>query len=138
MKKLFSIIMITMLLILGSGCSAQENKGPVPAPSIESQLSEAHREFQEKKNFGQIAFYICGGIVIAGVLLFKVGAIITAFISGKRLAERRRKEKRKSSEGVAKGNVEFGDRKTEVQGVYGKEKTGRARETSRNHKALRR
>ena len=92
MKKLFGVIMIAMLLILGNGCSAQENKGSVPAPSIESQLSEAHREFQEKKNFGQIAFYICGGIVIAGVL-FKVGAIITAFISGKRLAERRRKEK---------------------------------------------
>lgn len=92
MKKLFSTIMIAILLIMGSGCSMQEEKGSTPAPSIESQLSEAHREFQEKKNFGQIAFYICGGIVIAGVL-FKVGAIITAFISGNRLAKRRRKEK---------------------------------------------
>lgn len=56
MKKLFSIIMITMLLILGSGCSAQENKGPVPAPSIESQLSEAHREFQEKRTLDRLHF----------------------------------------------------------------------------------
>lgn len=90
MKKLLSVMLIIIGLLFANGCSAQREEGP--APSIESQLSEAHREFQEKRNWGQIAFYSCGGIVVVAIL-FKVGAIITGVISGRRLAKRRQKEK---------------------------------------------
>lgn len=95
MKKMITIVMIAFILLVGCGCSTREYKQPGSA--IETQLSEKHQEFQEKKNMSQIMFYVCGGLVGAGVV-FKIGAIITAVISGRKLAENRRKEKERESQ----------------------------------------
>lgn len=90
MKRLIMLSAIVLMLLAVAGCAQQEAKGP--APPLENQMSEAHQEFLQKKQFGKIAFSVCGGLVVCGVL-FKLGAIVTGFISGRRIGKKVRKAK---------------------------------------------
>lgn len=90
MKRLIALSIIAMVLFFATGCARQEASGP--APPLENQISEKHQEFQEMKQWGQVAFGVCGSLVICGVL-FKLCAIVSGIISGMRLGRKVRRTK---------------------------------------------
>lgn len=96
MKKI--VIAAAMLIMLFGcvGCADSDREAKGAAPGIEYQLSEAHQSFQHKKEMGQAAYAICGGLMIGGVL-FKIGAIFSGFISGRSLGKRIQEEKRRKA-----------------------------------------
>lgn len=92
-KKMLLVGLVAAALIMVAGISVSTAyAAPISGAAAVGQNYEANKKFEEQKNVGQIAFYICGGIFVCGVL-FKVGAIITGVISGKRLGRARKKFK---------------------------------------------
>lgn len=96
MKKIIVVATVLIMLLGCAGCADSGREAKGAAPGIEYQLSNAYRNFQHRKQMGQAAYAICGGIVIGGVL-FKIGAILSGFISGRRLGKRRQEEKRRKA-----------------------------------------
>lgn len=96
MKKIMVVAVMLIMLLSCAGCADSGREAKGAAPGIEYQLSETHRSFQHRKQMGQAAYAICGGLMIGGVL-FKMGVILSGFISGRRLGKRVQEEKRKKA-----------------------------------------
>lgn len=92
MKKTLFISLVAVVLLMTTAMCTVAYAAPNSGMAAAGQNYEANKKFEEQKSLGKIAFYICGGIFVCGVL-FKVGAIITGVISGRRLGRARKKFK---------------------------------------------
>lgn len=102
-KIITAIIFLSLFVLISTGCERDSTSKSNIAPTLEQRISGNHQKFEQQKSKGQIAFIACGVVMVGGIL-FKLGAIITGLISGRRLGkeiEKNRLQKKELEEDTA-------------------------------------
>ena len=97
MRKKYVILLLIIVLMIVGGCSRVSDKPYAGDQNPNERIYEASEQFEQTQNRGQIIWYICGAVVICGIL-FKLGAIVTAIGSGRRLGRRVEEQKAREKE----------------------------------------